>query len=331
MHHRFAAPALLFAALCMSARAEEPPAQPEYGILVLEFENDMFAGEDRYYTNGVRAGWITPDAGVPGLLRDLGELVPFFPGVGELKASWSIGQSMYTPRDIRAEEPDPDDRPYAGWLYVSGGIAEETGQRLDRLQLTLGIIGPASVAETTQKEIHRLVGSPLPRGWDHQLKNELTVMVSYQRQWRAWMRLAEGGWQLDLTPHWGATLGTPLTLASAGLTLRFGRDLPHDYGPPRIQPAMPGSGLFVPRTRRGWYAFLGVDAQAVAWNVFLDGSTFRDSPGVDKRHLIGDAQAGAVLSLHRARVAYTHIFRTREFDGQDGREDYGALSLSWLF
>ena len=331
MSYRCAALAGLLLVAWQPAHADAPPPQPDMGILVLEFENDLFAGEDRYYTNGVRASWITPEEGVPGLLRDLGRLIPFFPGEGELKNSWSIGQSMYTPRDLEADPPDPDDRPYAGWLYVSGGLAEETGQRLDRLSLTLGVIGPASLADVSQKEIHRIVGAPVPRGWDHQLENEGTVMVSYERQIRALVQTGADGWQVDLTPHWGGTLGTPFTLVNAGLTLRAGRDLPHDYGPPRIQPSLPGSGLFVPRARWGWYVFAGVDGRAVAWNTFLDGSTFRDSPSVDRRLFVGDAQVGGVVSMGRARLAYTHVFRTKEFDNQVAGEDFGAVSLSWIF
>ena len=329
-------PGSLITALSLAAwtavQSGEPPAEPaDMGILVLELENDRFAGQDRHYTNGVRASWITPDGGVPGLLRDVGDLIPFFPGDGELKNSWSIGQNMYTPKDLRATNPDPDDRPYAGWLYVSGGLAEVTERRMDRLQLTLGVIGPASLADKTQKEIHRIVGAPMPRGWDHQLGNEPTLMVSYERQVRALEHATGTGWQMDVIRHWGATLGTPFTLINSGLTLRAGRNLPYGFGPSRIQPALPGSGLFVPRARRGWYVFAGVDVRAVAWNVFLDGSTFRDSPGVDRNPLVGDAQAGAVLSLGRARLTYTHVFRSREFTDQPEREDFGAVSLSWLF
>jgi lipid A 3-O-deacylase len=331
MYRLSALSTIVLVAAFSGVRADVPPPAPDRGILVLEYENDLFAGKDRYYTSGIRAGWITPGAGVPGLLRDLGNLIPFFPGTGDIKASWSIGQSMYTPKDITLEQPDPDDRPYAGWLYASGGLAEATGQRLDRLHLTVGVIGPASLAKQTQMEFHRVMGSPIPQGWDAQLDNEATLMVSYERHWRARVRTAEEGWRIDLTPHWGATLGTPFTLLNTGLTLRAGRDLPHDYGPPRIQPALPGSGLFVPRARRGWYVFAGVDARAVAYNVFLDGSTFRSSPGVDRRPFVGDAQVGAVVGLGRARLAYTHVFRTRDFYGQADREDFGAVSMSWLF
>jgi lipid A 3-O-deacylase len=314
-----------------SRDSEWPLREPERGILVLEHENDLVAGNDRNYTSGVRISWITPSARVPDLLRHAGERIPLFPARGDIKASWSVGQNMYTPRNIEAAVPDPDQRPYAGWLYVSSGLAEESGDRLDRLQLTLGVVGPASLAEQTQTAIHKFMGSPVAQGWDHQLENELTLMVSYERQLRSRIRTADEGWRIDVTPHWGGTLGTPFTFVNAGLTLRAGRDLPHDYGPPRIQPALPGSGLFTPRSEWGWYLFAGLDTRVVGWNVFLDGNTWRDSPSVDRRALVADAQIGGVLNLGRVRFTYTHVFRTPEFKQQVERDEFGAVSASWIF
>ena len=127
------------------------------------------------------------------------------------------------------------------------------------------------------------------------------------------------------------SLGTPFTFVNAGLTLRAGRDLPHDYGPPRIQPALPGSGLFTPRSEWGWYLFAGLDTRLVGWNVFLDGNTWRDSPSVDRRALVVDAQIGGVLNLGRVRLTYTHVFRTPEFKQQVERDEFGAVSASWIF
>ena len=94
-------------------------------------------------------------------------------------------------------------------MYVSSGLAEESGDRLDRLQLTLGVVGPASLAEKTQTAIHKFMGSPVAQGWDHQLENELTLMVSYERQWNSRIRTADEGWRIDVTPHWGCTLSAP--------------------------------------------------------------------------------------------------------------------------
>jgi hypothetical protein len=38
--------------------------------------------------------------------------------------------------------------------------------------LTVGVVGPASFAEQTQKRIHEIVNADEPRGWNTQLKNE---------------------------------------------------------------------------------------------------------------------------------------------------------------
>lgn len=52
---------------------------------------------------------------------------------------------------------------------------------------------------------------------------------------------------------------------------------------------------------------------------------------MERRALVADAQVGGVLSLGRMRLAYTHGFRTPEFKNQIERDDFGALSVSWLF
>src|SRR3546814_17784538 len=97
---------------------------------------------------------------------------------------------------------------------------------------------------------------------------------------------------VDVTPHLGAALGNVYTYGAGGLTLRFGEDLPDDYGPPRIRPALPGSDYFRPTDDFGWYFFAGAEGRIVARNIFLDGNTFKDSHSVDKRPLVADLQAG---------------------------------------
>jgi hypothetical protein len=137
---------------------------------------------------------------------------------------------------------------------------------------------------------------------------------------------------LDFTPHIGGALGNVYTYANAGVTIRYGKRLPNDYGPPRIQPGLPGSGVFSPVSGFDWYVFAGIDGRAVARNIFLDGNTFRDSRSVDKEPLIGDLQFGLVLYWPVMRLSYTHVLRTREFQTQQSSKDYfGSLSMSVMF
>ncbi|MGH6881300.1 MAG: lipid A-modifier LpxR family protein [Hypericibacter sp.] len=47
--------------------------------------------------------------------------------------------------------------------------------------------------------------------------------------------------------------------------------------------------------------------------------------------MVGDAQVGIAFTIRAARLAYTHVFRTPEFEGQNDADKFGALSLSLRF
>jgi len=196
--------------------------------------------------------------------------------------------------------------------------------------LSLGVVGPAALGEPVQKFVHEVIDTRKPRGWHAQLKNEPTLQLTYQRSWRAYASAELFGFSMDATPHAGAAIGNVFDYVNTGFTLRFGRHLPDDYGPPRVSPSLPGSG-FYKADRFGWYLFAGVDGRAVAHNMFLDGNTFADSRSVDRRLLVGDFQAGIAVVMGSWRFAYTHVLRTREFDGQDTPDKFGAFSISAQF
>ncbi|MGD9536341.1 MAG: lipid A deacylase LpxR family protein [Alphaproteobacteria bacterium] len=303
----------------------------ESGIFSLVLENDVFYDTDQHYTNGIRASWLAGADATPEWALDAARWFPLFPDGGDVRIDYALGQSMYTPSDIELQNPPADDRPYAGWLYGSLGLIAETGERLDQLALTLGMVGPASLAGKTQKMVHEITGSDDPKGWDTQLKNEPGIVLTYQRSWRQFASGSFQGLGFDMTPHVGGALGNVFTYANAGLTLRFGEGLSLDYGPPRIQPSLPGSGFFVPADGFGWYLFAGAEGRAVARNIFLDGNSFRDSRSVDKEPLVGDVQFGIAVLWRSVRLAYTHVLRTQEFKGQTERDDFGAFSFSLRF
>jgi lipid A 3-O-deacylase len=304
---------------------------PERGTLSLVFENDLFHNEDGRYTSGVRLSWLSSPGTGPEWAVRLAPWFPLFPDGGTIRTRYAHGQNIFTPSKIKLEDPAPDDRPYAGWLYGSIGLIAETGQRLDVLDLTLGIVGPASLAKETQRFTHKITGANEPRGWGTQLENEPGIVLTYQRIWRAFETELTPGLGFDLVPHAGGALGNVYTYANAGVTLRFGTHPSLDYGVPRIQPSLSGSSFFVGRRGAGWYLFAGAEARAIARNIFLDGNTFRDSRSVDKEPLVGDLQFGVALTFRSMRISYTHVLRTKEFEGEGGGSDFGALSLSLQF
>ncbi|MFH1804284.1 MAG: lipid A deacylase LpxR family protein [Pseudomonadota bacterium] len=344
----FLAGGMTTAAFAQENTARGPQSQrtpdDKWGLSVT-VENDMFTpnGSDQHYTNGVRFAAISPEDSAPDTVLNVAKAIPFFASNGRIRTSYAFGQSMYTPKDIKIAEPQPDERPWAGWLYGSVGLLSDTGlqrsssddyARIDTLELTLGVIGPASLADKTQTFVHKVVDSPEPQGWDNQLKNEPALGLAYERKYRSWFQEDYLGIEFDATPHAGFNLGNAFTNAEIGAMFRIGHDLPADYGPPRIRPSMPGTDFFKPDTDDfpfSGYLFAGVSGRWVLRDITLDGNTFADSASIDKEPLVGDLQIGAALIIGQTRLSYTHVYRTREFEGQGSGDQFGAISLSMRF
>jgi hypothetical protein len=127
-------------------------------------------------------------------------------------------------------------------------------------------------------------------------------------------------------------LGNVFTYANAGLTFRYGKNLPNDYGPPRLQPGMPNSADFsLASSHVGWYLFAGFEGRAIARNIFLDGNSFVSSRSVEKFPFVGDIQFGFVVDWKNMRLSYTHLLRTEEYKTQQSNNDFGALTVGIKF
>ena len=327
-------PALFAALLCTQAMAADAPAKPEddKGIFSIVYENDIFAHTDRGYTNGVRFSWLSSEANAPNWVKWSADHFLPIASDGDKRLSIAAGQSMFTPGDLSKSTPILNDRPYAGWLYGSVGVVSDTGKTLDNVVLTVGVVGPYSFAEQTQKFIHRdITDSPNPRGWDNQLKTEPGVILTYERKWRSLYQFSPFGIGVDVTPAAGMNLGNIETDAIVGSMFRIGYDLPADYGPPRVRPSLPGSDFFIPTKEIGGYLFAGIEGRGVARNIFLDGNTFAHSQHISKEPFVGSAEAGIAFTYGQARLSYTQVYLTREFTEQKSPEQFGVVTLSYRF
>ena len=303
----------------------EPPSA---GVWSLSVDDDIVAGSDRYYTGGFALAWVPNAQPPPDWAVRVTRSIPWIQGASLIRPVYALGQGVFTPRDITLANPPLDDRPYAGWLWGAIGLDVETERQSDQLSLTVGVVGPASLAEQIQSAIHKVTRSPAPQGWETQLHDEPGVALTYQHAWRGLAAGTLAGLQFDLLPYVGGAVGNVYTYANAGLTVRWGTGLAGDLGPLRIRPGPPGSAFFVPASGTAWYVFAGLDGRAVARNIFLDGNTFRDSRSVDKNPLVGDLEAGVEITWQDVRLSYTQVFRTREFRTQGASARFGALSVS---
>jgi lipid A 3-O-deacylase len=327
------------AMLCILAWAAPSTADDPGYVFSVQLENDFFGGgTDRHFTHGTRIEYLTKPIG---WITDWANRLPWlrFGDEKEVdtdsikgRASFSIGQNMYTPENTFTSQLLPKERPYAGWLYLGAGlVANKRDSRYDKVQLEIGMVGPASIAEKTQRFWHSMWGIHVPEGWDNQLRNEPGVVLYYEQARRYVKRDVLFNLEIDIVPHFGGSLGNVYTYAAAGFILRLGPDLKDDFGPPRIQPSLPGAGYFRPEKGLNYYIFTGLEGRAVIRNIFLDGNTFTDSHSVDKKLFVGDLQAGLAFQWDRFQLSYTQIYRTKEYKGQNNADIYGSLNLSCQF
>ena len=275
----------------------------------ITLENDVLASTDRHYTHGTRFFY----------LRD--NTPPWTDKIFKGKDKrWGVGlaQYIYTPSDIKIADLIENERLYGGWLYIENILFVRDDNVMDIIGMDVGITGKDSGSESTQKFIHKIVGSDIPQGWDNQIEEELGINLLYQKKCR-WR------WKyMDIISRGGGSLGNIYTYLNAGAIIRTGYNIPDNFGYLKMEPAVRVTNL-------GAYAFVGADGRLVGRNIFLDGNTFKDSHSVDKEYIVGDLNIGIGIIFRNFELIYSSNFRSKEFKGQDKSNHFSTLVLSWGF
>ena len=308
-------------------------------LITLQLDNDLFAGTDRDYTSGIKLTWVSSeidryrsDPCLPIWFNRLSGFLAGLPArnLDSRNMSFSFGQAIYTPTHRQAVQP-PSERPYAGWLYVGVGVSARDERHLESIELNIGVVGPRAYGQQAQDLFHNFEGYPRFLGWPNQLSNELGVQLV--KEWRTRYSLPEAapGAHAEFIPHYGVSVGNVATYANAGFDLRTGDSLPNDFGTAAIRPAAESLALPTDSSRSagsGLHGFLTFDTRAVARNIFLDGSTFRDSAKVNKRPLVSEIALGMSWRWSGGRISYAHSFRSKEYYGQATAQSFGTVSIT---
>lgn len=305
----------------------------------LFFENDLFASTDQNYTNGVKLSAVSPDirhfeTHIPAWSREVVSWLPFVnrkaPDL-QRNIGISLGQAMYTPESIEAFDIVADDRPYAGWLYLAVAFHSKTKTTLDTVELQFGIVGEASGAETAQKFVHQVRDLQRPNGWHNQLEHEPGLAFIYEHKERLLEHAVGRGFGGDIIALYGVGLGNVQTYANVGAQLRWGWNIPADFGVPIIRPTGNIIAPLADSPKWGVYGFCAFEGRAVLRDIFLDGNSFTASHSVEREDFVGDAAAGISVVARDFRITYSQVFRTREFKNQQDEHTFGSLTISYFF
>lgn len=268
-------------------------------------QNDVFLPNkrtDRYYTHGTRVEYKTTNL-----------------------TTYSAGQFLYTPEDITNPNVILNDRPYSGWLYVGYGKEFLRENHADYFEFQLGVLGRYSFAEEVQTYVHEIIGSPEPKGWEHQIRDEVGFISTYQRRYRIFS--VEDSF--DILPQGGITLGTLHSGANVGTTIRVGRNLPSIFDYKSIEPVITQI-----REIQHIFIFARINCRYVAHNTSLEGSLFSWNESVHTKRaepIVFELEYGLSLRVRDYSVNYSIVHKSKEFSEQRGSTRYGAITLSTFF
>lgn len=327
---------------------------PDRGDAHLSFylDNDLFAGKDENYTNGVRIAWISgsrdPEQfgavqrGLRKLTGDAESLSQFqrisgFRDLANIEYNYgtSITQLMFTPQDTDAPKSPPGESPYAGWVGLGFSLHAKDTHALNSAELSIGTVGPHSRAKEVQDFIHDLKGVERFKGWDSQVPNEPTLNLFFSQKRRLTILESEWGrFAVDGFGEWGIGLGTFRTDLYLGALTRFGWNLPVDFSDPRLSPTAYSHQPFKTDRRESgrwsFYGLLGLRGSAVAHDITLDGTVFSNfDTGATRKPFVGDLFAGLGVRYRKLDFTYVQTYRSRRFKQQIRANSFGSIAVSY--
>ena len=299
-------------------------AAKQLDFMSITHENDALAGTDKLYTAGTEISFVYK----PWMKPDNDRIL--------YRNTATLGQLVFTPQDIKQSDPIENDRPYAGWSYLSVARDAVGASRLDSWKFTFGLVGPDSYASDIQRSVHQFLGSASPNGWKHQLKNEVGINLHRSRSRSVFRAQLSNDKSIEVIEKGSLALGNVDTSVSKGIRLNFGKNAWGSHsigrvgGRPHLQPTLSRYSNYpdVPQPKR-FYWVLGVNASYVFHNLFLDGNTRKPSQSVKKERIVYEAETGLVYAKSNFQVSALYIHRSKEFVKQNSSHGFASISLSF--
>lgn len=142
----------------------------------IRYENDLFAGTDQYYSQGIFLQYDHADI-------NLNWLNKFFFKVPDVQRSLQTGvaQKVYTPSTITVDSLLVGERPYAATYGYTAKFSSSNKSKNYTLSWSLntGWIGKPAFGKETQTAIHRWTNNNKPLGWQYQLNTGLIVNLGF--------------------------------------------------------------------------------------------------------------------------------------------------------
>jgi lipid A 3-O-deacylase len=277
----------------------------------ITFENDILFQSDQSYTHGTLISYTHEINNIKDIIFDRNILA----------RKYSIGQYIYTPKDILSFNLVENDRPYAGLLYLDYKTIIDYDDSIISYGVLVGIIGEYSFADKTQIKVHDWLNSKEPNGWDNQLNNEIVCNLSLYNRKIYYYDIVE------FLPYYGVAIGNLNSQLNGGIVLRNWVKNFKNYDFITIEP-FPKE--FKSKSINVSF-FIGIDFSLIWYNVVLDGNMFSDSHKVDKNYFVSEIFSGFDIISRSIKCTFSIHARSKEYKQQEDIFKFGSLSIAYLF
>ncbi len=281
-------------------------------------DNDAYLayGQDRYYTNG--------------LFISFRQAMHAAPGARAIKKTWeaSVGQYIYNAQSGYVSSRSSVDRPFAGYLYAGGKRSWfYPNDDVVSVSAQAGMIGPASLAEDTQKKLHQIIGFYEVNGWKYQVKNEF--QVNLEADYLHLLARASDN-SVDLSFQAKGKAGTTFSGAGAGVMVRLGNVNP--FSSSAATDARVSRDETPPPNE--FYFFYRPEISAVIYDATIQGGMFRKDKGpvtFTPRRILVTHEVGFQFAKKRWTVDFSAILLNKPIKTMAETEQYGSAALYYRF
>lgn len=290
--------------------------------------NDVISDEDGNYTNAV---FINYTSEAPALNNQFWQaFTAFDPNTLKYAVNYQFGQKMWTPSDISATTPQPDERPYAGLLFGEASVLGYSTVSSYRLSLLLGVVGEQSGAGKTQKFIHDAIDATTPQGWQYQIEDEIVYQVTAEADQligRPLMLIGES----DLSVYQRLAVGNYQSEVAFGTTVRWGVDLGANYNNLSLHPYRLQGMLLAPNST-GIMLYATAEVRYRFNDITIEGDTPAEVPDITLNNEQVMIAAGLLAYYQNVGIKFSVVAMTPDYK-EDTHKEYivGSLGLFWQF
>lgn len=305
---------MLFVLVSCTVLAQKKPT--EIGIV---FDNDLYVStvNDKYYTNGFEFfyRYLTDSKNEKANKKII---------------EFRLGQYIYNPQTIRADNYFKNDRPFAGYLFGEAGLNTfYQNQSVLKINGQIGYVGPNAFGEEVQEVFHETFGYKKVSGWQYQIKNAFAVQANVFYSVKLFPRKES---HVDVQLQAEASVGTIFNSIATGPVARLSlKKLVPVYNSNLYDGSLRADRNY--KEESEFYLYVSPKLNYQAYDATIQGSIFNDNSPVTfpLEPFRFNADAGLKYRKNHWNLSYSFMWRGREAKNRVIQGYYyGSIGVGYL-